>query len=359
MKELIRFFLKMGILGFGGPTAHIAMMQDELVSKQKWCDQETFMDGLALCNVLPGPASTQLGIYMGYIHKGILGGILAGLCFILPSFILITLIAYFYFTFGTQLNVNQWLYGVNPFVISMVLIAVLTMKKKMITSTSSLLLALLSFIFIYFFNINIIIVMILASCFGIFFYNTKKIKLFLFSPVILLALPTQLFTFFLQVGSFIYGGGLVIIPVIEQYVVHQMGWLTQTEFLAGITFGQITPGPVVITAAFIGFKVLGLFGSIIATIGIFLPSFLFILLTGKYFLKAKDLPIIKAALKAIHPVVIGSILASLLSLFPTAVIDFSTLGIFLLSFVLLYKYKVNTFILLFISSIVGSLLFLL
>lgn len=359
MKELIRFFLKIGILGFGGPTAHIAMMQDELVTKQEWCDQETFMDGLALCNVLPGPASTQLGIYMGYLHKGIIGGILAGLCFILPSFILITLIAYVYFTFGTQLHINQWLYGVNPFVIAMVLIAVLTMKKKMIRSTSSIWIALISFVLIYFFKVNIIIVMLLAACFGIFFYQSKKVKMFLFSPIILLSLPTQLFGFFISVGSFIYGGGLVIIPVIEQYVVHQMGWLTQTEFLAGITFGQITPGPVVITAAFIGFKVFGFLGSIIATIGIFLPSFLFILLTAKYFLKAKDLPVIKAALKAIHPVVIGSILASLLSLFPTAVLDLSTLCIFIISFVLLYKYRVNTFLLLFLCSILGSLLFLL
>lgn len=358
MKEIITYFLKIGLFGFGGPMAHIAMMQEELVHKRKWCDETHFLDGLALCNVLPGPASTQLGIYLGYIRGGLLGGVLAGICFILPAFIIITLFSMLYFNYGTLVDFNQILRGINPMIIAIILSALLTMGKKNIKNDTMLwALMLFSFISIYFFQVNIIIVFLLAGIVSTFYYGRFKRKQYSIAlPFMVAVLPQELFFFFMKVGSFIYGGGLVIIPFIEQFVVFEQQWLTQSEFLAGITLGQITPGPILITAAFIGYKVLGFLGALIATLGIFLPSFIIILFFARYFMKVKELAWVKLALKGINAAVIGSILAALCSLFPSAITSLVTLLLFIAGFIALDRYKMNVFILILGSGLLGLFL---
>lgn len=362
MKEIITYFLKIGILGFGGPMAHIAMMDSELVEKRKWATKDEFLDGLAVCNLLPGPASTQLGIYLGYVKGGILGGILAGISFIFPAFIIITVLSYIYFKLGNIPSINGILYGVNAVVIPLISTSLLKMYKKTILTKSQFIIFLTTTISITFFRLNMIVAMIFSGIVGIIIYsdilkkkNNTKLRSIAF-PMATLPLLSDLFLFFIKVGSFIYGGGLVIIPFIENEVVNKLGWLTQSEFLSGIALGQITPGPVVITSAFIGYKVFGALGSLIATVAIFLPSFLFILIAAPYLKKIKDISWVKAALKGINASVIGSILSAIISLIPTAIIDIPTFLIVILGFIAILKYKINILWCVFTSGVIGLIL---
>lgn len=362
MKEIFNYFLKIGLLGFGGPMAHIAMMDSELVEKRKWSTKEDFLDGLAVCNLLPGPASTQLGIYMGYLKGGTLGGILAGTAFILPAFLIITLLSYIYFKFGGIPSIAGVLYGINAVVIALISSSLLNMYKKTIITKSQLVIFVVTTIAITLFKVNMIIAMIFAGIAGIFIYsnptknkNGEKLRSIAI-PLAFVTLPSELFLFFIKVGSFIYGGGLVIIPFIENEVVTKLGWLTKTEFLAGIALGQVTPGPVVITAAFIGYKVYGFIGSLLSTFAIFLPSFIFILVAAPYLKKLKDIPWVKAALKGVNAAVIGSILASIISLVPAAIVDIPTLLIAMVGFVAIIKYKINVFWCVGTSGVLGLIL---
>lgn len=362
MKEIFNYFFKIGLIGFGGPMAHIAMMDSDLVEKKKWSTKDEFLDGLAVCNLLPGPASTQLGIYMGYLKGGILGGTLAGIAFILPAFIIITLLSYIYFEFGTIPSIAGILYGINAVVIALISSSLLTMYKKAINNKTQFVIFSLTTIAISLFKVNMIATMLFAGTAGAFIYsnpsenkNHKKLSSFAF-PIVFAPMISKLFLFFIKVGAFIYGGGLVIIPFIENEVVTKLGWLTKTEFLAGIALGQVTPGPVVITAAFIGYKVLGFIGALVSTVAIFLPSFVFILIAAPYLKKVKDIMWIKAALKGVNAAVIGSILSSIISLIPVAIIDLPTILIAVVGFVSIVKYKINVFWCIGISSILGLVL---
>lgn len=348
MKEILSYFLKIGFLGFGGPMAHIAMMDEDLVEKRKWASKEEFLEGLAVCNMLPGPASTQLGIYMGYLKGGLMGGVLAGIGFILPSFIIITLLSFLYFSYGTLPQLKSILYGINAVVIPLIGISLYKMSIKSIEGSKAFIIFIISAVAIYFGKANIILVMTISGIAGVFIYygfqkNNSKLN----------SLMLPLFLFFFKVGAFIYGGGLVIIPFIEAEVVEKLAWLTKEEFLAGIALGQITPGPVVITAAFIGYKIANVIGAFIATLAIFLPSFIFILGSAPYLKKIKNIPWIKGLLKGVNASVIGSILAALLSLVPKALIDPWTILIAIAGFIAMWKYKVNIFYVVAASGVIG------
>ncbi|GAA0724933.1 chromate efflux transporter [Clostridium malenominatum] len=362
MKEIISYFLKIGLLGFGGPMAHIALMDSELVEKRKWSTKDEFLDGLAVCNLLPGPASTQLGIYMGYMRGGILGGILAGISFIFPAFIIITVLSYIYFKFGEIPSIAGVLYGINAVVIALISSSLLNMYKKTIAIKSQFIIFLATTTAITLFKVNMIVAMILAGICGIFLYsdsfknkNHRNLHSIAF-PLVFTPLLSKMFIFFIKVGLFIYGGGLVIIPFIENEVVTKLGWLTQAEFLAGIALGQVTPGPVVITAAFIGYKVSGFIGALLSTVAIFLPSFIFILIAAPYLKKLKDIPWVKAALKGVNAGVIGSILSSIILLIPAAIVDIPTLLFAVIGFISIIKYKLNVFWCVGISGLLGLIL---
>ncbi|MFZ5967421.1 MAG: chromate efflux transporter [Bacillota bacterium] len=357
MKEIISYFLKIGLFGFGGPMAHIAMMDEELVEKRKWASKEEFLDGLAVCNMLPGPASTQLGIYMGYIRGGVLGGILAGISFIFPAFVIITLLSYMYFNYGSIPEIKGILYGVNAVVIALISTSLYKMGKKSIDDAMGVAIFVFSAMAVYLLKVNMMIVLIIGGLLGIFiYYKRPTMKKNYMIAIPFLAADTmlmKLFTFFIKVGSFIYGGGLVIIPFIEQEVVERLGWMTQQEFLTGISFGQVTPGPVVITSAFIGYKVYGVLGALVAALAIFSPSFAFILIAAPYLKRVKNIPWVKGFLKGINAAVIGTILASILSLIPNALVDIWTIFIAIGGFVALWKYKVNVFYCVGVSGLLG------
>jgi len=379
--EIARYFLFIGIVGFGGPMVHIAMMEDDLVGEDSkgWTSQSIFMEGLAICNMLPGPSSTQLGIFMGWTRAGTKGALVAGFFFMLPTFVLVVLFSWLYFTYQQAPAVEAVFYGINPVVIGLIVGACYSMARSAFAegradveftvlgdswSLDYLLVVLLvaTTLVQAVLGPNPVLLFILSGLVGVLVYRSGWVRrnarrltpwaivatvagaLFVFrdrvfdllgpsvrgaieaTPVwnLLLALWSnpwvQLFSFMLYTGSFIYGGGLVLIPFIETYVVQEFGWMTGREFVDGIAIGQLSPGPVVMTTAFVGYKLMldvsggivavAVLGALVATIGAFGPSFVFITGFFPYFATVRDNEIVQTALTAVNAAVIGAILGA-------------------------------------------------
>lgn len=379
--EVARFFLKLGLVGFGGPLVHIAMMEDELVGEnsKEWSDEGTFMEGLAICNMLPGPASTQLGIFMGWVRAGNPGALVAGATFMAPTFLIVVALSYIYFAYGQLPSVEAFFYGVNPVVIGLIAGAAYSMARSSLKEGRAdleftlgdhewvidvRLLALLvgALIATILLNPNPVIEFAIAGLVAVVLFrpdwlraNRRRVSLTAAGGVILAVLYAfrdriwatvgdsvplpgavggvvaalwgnvwvTLFLFMLYTGSFIFGGGLVLIPFIEKYVVSEFGWLTATQFVDGIAIGQLTPGPVVMTTAFVGYKLmLDVYGSVgwavvgafVAMVGAFAPSFLFITLAFPYVARVRDNDIVRVALFGINAAVVGAIVGATVTL---------------------------------------------
>jgi len=343
LAEIWRVFLKLGCIGFGGPLAHIALIQDEAVEKHKWLSRPELLQGLALSQALPGPASTQLAIYVGFRLRRYRGAIAAGCAFILPAFLLMIFLTWLYFRFQTIPAVQDLFYGVTPVVLAVILLSGYKLGKSVAADRKLLATLIASAALVALSSLNIILLFLLAGIFGILAYGPKadrsKISACLAAapPEVLL----QLAWFFVKVGSLIYGGGLVIVPFIEQEVVNNLGWLTPKEFLDGLALGQMTPGPVVITATFIGFKVASYAGALIATVAIFLPSFLFIFVGAAYMEKIEHSPYVQAFLKPVNAAAVGAILGSFFTLSARALLAPIPLVLFGVSLLAMWRYKVS------------------
>jgi chromate transporter len=299
LREIISYFLKLGCLGFGGPIATMAMMESELVSQRKWIEPERFARAYALVKVLPGAAAIQMAIYIGQARRGRLGGLTAGLCFILPAFFLVLGISIAYTHFHDVPKANKLFSGMQVAALVVILESVFRMSKPYRRKVRSILIALTSAFFI-FYKPSIEPLVILgfgligasnifangprnAAAFfalpaffqnGIFqgsFFQNNFLQDFLQSPLAKVTLVC------LKAGALVFGTGLAIIPMLEHDVVGHYHWLTHAEFLDGLAIGQVTPGPVVITATFIGYKVAGFAGAVFATLAIILPGFINIL----------------------------------------------------------------------------------
>ncbi|MCF2972752.1 chromate efflux transporter [Synechococcus sp. Nb3U1] len=350
LKEIAEVFLRLGSLGFGGPQAHIAMQNDEAVTRRGWMSQEQFTEGVGLCEMLPGPASTQMSIYVGYVRAGGLGAVVAGLCFIAPAFVIEVIFSWLYFRFQGVPQLQGVFFGVAPVVIAIILAFCWKLGRKAIKDWSRGLIAVAAFALLLFGGVNILLLFGLAALVGLLLYGPRSplpgIPGLLPWPVTTLAqtvvatVPPETLTlssfwglerigtyfwpmtlFFLKVGSAIFGGGLVIIPFIAEEVVEQLGWLTPAEFLDGVAIGQFTPGPVVLTAAFIGYKVAGVLGALTATVAIFAPSFAFILLAAPVLLRVRRNAWVKGSLQAITPTALGAIAAATIPLAQNALLQ--------------------------------------
>jgi len=401
--EIARYFLFIGIVGFGGPLVHIAMMEDDLIGEdsRNWTDQSIFMEGLAICNMLPGPASTQLGIFMGWIYAGNLGAIVAGFFFMLPTFILVVFFSWLYFAYQTLPAVEAAFYGINPVVIGLIVGAAYSMARSALAdgrpdvkfdigsktwSVDFLLAALLvaATVATATLNPNPVLEFIVAGLIAVAVYrsdwvraNARRIAtagivtaivgglyalrgrlLELVGPRVRTVIESsplwgiaiglwtnpwvKLFAFMLYTGSFIYGGGLVLIPFIEKYVVTEFAWLTGREFVDGIAIGQLSPGPVVMTTAFVGYKLLldvsgglvwvAVLGALVATIGAFGPSFVFIMGFFPYLARVRENDIIQTALTGVNAAVVGAILGATVTLAAESFVDIFTVGLAAVTF---------------------------
>ncbi|MDH6105051.1 chromate efflux transporter [Anabaenopsis tanganyikae CS-531] len=345
--ELAQLFLKLGLTGFGGPQAHIAMIHDESVVQRGWFTEEEFLAGVAVCEMLPGPASTQMGIYTGYLRGGILGALVAGICFILPAFVIVLILSWAYFRFQGIPQIENLFLGITPVVIAIIFGFCWKLAKRAITDYPGIAIAITVFVVTVLFPLNVLWQFLLAGMVGLVIYPPAStawlvplVPLMQMLPHTMAMVTSKTLTlssfwgleriqeyyltltiFFLKVGSFIFGGGLVIIPLLELEVVNQFHWLTPREFIDGVAIGEFTPGPVVITAAFIGYKVAGALGALISCVAIFTPSFLFIMGAAPLLVRIRQNPWIRSFLRGVTPAVLGAIASAAIPLAKTAIIQ--------------------------------------
>lgn len=289
LPTLARLFFKLGVIGFGGPAAHIAMLEDEVVARRGWMTRETFLDLVGATNLIPGPNSTEMTMHVGYMRAGWRGLIVAGMCFILPAAVSVGLLAWLYVQYGTRPEALPYLTGIHAAVLAVILGALWRLGRSAVKSVflgllgAGVLAALAA-------GLGPLVALLAGGVLGMILLATRRTSTLPFHlwpvvPVALLqgvAVPGvslwKLGLFFLKVGAVLYGSGYVLIAFLENGLVHDYGWLTQQQLLDAVAFGQFTPGPVLTTATFIGYLVAGVPGAVVATVAIFAPSFLFVAL---------------------------------------------------------------------------------
>lgn len=303
--EIARLFLKVGLIGFGGPAAHIAMMEDEVVTRRQWLSRQHFLDLIGATNLIPGPNSTEMTMHIGYERAGWRGLCVAGACFIFPAVLITGLLAWFYVHFGTLPEAAPFLAGIKPAVIAVILGAVWRLGTRAVKGWRFAVLGLAVAVAVLL-GLGEVVALLGGGVLGMIWLRlsgydslhtaARLIPLFLLQPVASVrdATGTALATgsvagaavsmtlwklgwFFLKVGAILYGSGYVLVAFLEGGLVQDYGWLTQVQLLDAIAIGQLTPGPVLSTATFIGYMIKGVPGAVVATVGIFLPSFVFVL----------------------------------------------------------------------------------
>ena len=350
LKELIYYFLKLGTFGFGGPVALVGYMHRDLVDQKKWISEEDYKEGMALAQLAPGPLAAQLAIYIGYVHYRIVGATLAGVAFVLPSFLMVLGIGYAYVKFGGLPWVQGVFYGVGAAVIGIIAIGSYKLTTKSIGKDVLLWSIFIVLAVVTFITEQEIIGLILAGGFITWWIKVppKNIigKANLFTPF-LLQIPNafadsklfQLGWFFTKAGAFVFGSGLAIVPFLYGGVVNEFQWLNEKQFVDAVAVAMITPGPVVITVGFIGYLVDGFCGAIIAAIATFLPCYLFTIVPAPYFKKYGKHPAIKAFVDGITAAAIGAIAGAVLVMAKRSLVDIPTILIALTTVLLLHRFK--------------------
>lgn len=289
--EVARLFLKLGLTAFGGPAAHIGMMHDETVKRRKWLSDQEFLDLVGATNLIPGPNSTEMAIHVGYLRAGWRGLIAGGTCFIVPAMLIVLLLAWVYVRLGSTPQAEWLLYGIKPAVIAIILQALWSLGQKAVKGATTAAVAVIV-VALYLAGVNEIALLFgggLAVMFAANFRRIKKGIRGVFIPLgsvgvlsqvsIPFNLP-QLFITFLKIGAVLYGSGYVLLAFLRADFVIRFGWLTDQQLMDAIAIGQVTPGPVFTTATFIGYVLAGIPGALLATLGIFLPSFIFVAISN-------------------------------------------------------------------------------
>ncbi|MDF2944136.1 MAG: chromate transporter, chromate ion transporter family [Herbinix sp.] len=378
LKEIALVFLKLGSVAFGGPAAHVAMMENELVKKRKWLEKDRFLDLYGATNLLPGPNSTELAIHIGYERGGWLGLILAGSCFILPAMIIVMIIAMIYSIHGTLPEITGIMYGIKPVVIAIILQALIRLGQSAIKNKSTGVIGVLVIV-LSFFGFHELLLLAAAGLIMMLIANRGKLmrtgtRLSVFVPFFLLtavAPPsiflttktspekfmglTRLFLTFLKIGSVLYGSGYVLLAFLEADFVERFQVLTKTQLLDAVSVGQITPGPVFTTATFIGYILHGFPGGILATIGIFLPAFLLVVIVNPYIHRLRSSTWFSGILDGVNVASWGLMTVVSWKLAIAAIIDIPTLLLAILSIIVVFRFKINSFWLVLGGAITGYL----
>jgi chromate transporter len=345
-KEIAAAFLKLGVTSYGLATWGI--MQAELQEKRQWVPKERFVEGLSLVNMVPGATATQLGIFLGHARGGWWGGLLAGLCFVLPDFGIMLALTMTYAYLGATPIMRGGLYGLGPVALGIFMVAVYRLGRSAVTSIPQSMIGMAAATASAFSPLGIAAILGLAGGVGILLFHSRRLGvavlmvLTTFLAVMHVApwspsFPitpsaqapastypaglTALGTFFFQVGALTFGGGLTMIAFIQEQVVHQFHWLTPQEFIDGFALSQFTPGPILMVAAYIGYKVAGIAGAVVAATATFLPSFVLMLSILPMFERVRTLVWTKAAMKGVGPAVIGVLAVSLVRMAPHALPD--------------------------------------
>lgn len=365
LKEVALLFLKLGFTAFGGPAAHTAMMQREVVEKRRWMDHEKFLDLMGATNLIPGPNSTELAIHLGHVRAGWKGLLVAGFCFISPAVLMVLTLAYLYKKYGTLPQIEPFIYGIQPAVIAVIVAAVYPLAEKSIKNRTLLIVGIVVFI---------LAVLGVKELYLLFGSGLLMMGMHLlghrsgtraFLPILLSTKPSlawldpsllQLFWIFLKIGSVLYGSGYVLFAFLEQELV-QRGLLTSKQLLDSIAVGQFTPGPVFTTVTFVGYLMEGWNGALVSTVAIFLPAFVFVALLGPLMRLLRSSKIFSTFLDAVNVASVALIAAVCVSMSLQTLSDWRTVAIALSAFAVLWRFKtLNSAWVIIGGSLVGLLL---
>ncbi len=352
--EVILLFLRLGITGFGGPAAHIAMMHNEVVKRKKWLDDQQFLDLLGATNLIPGPNSTEMAIHIGFLRAGWPGLILGGVSFILPAAVIVAALAWAYVRFGSTPQAGWVLYGVKPVVIALIAKALWDLGKKAANGWLTALVAAALFA-LTFLGINELLLLLAGGLVVMAARNRAWLRK---GGVSALALPLAavplsslavtpfslpvLFLTFLKIGAVLYGSGYVLIAFLQADFVNRLGWLTSQQLIDAIAVGQVTPGPLFTTATFIGYLLGGLSGSLLATLGIFLPGFIFVAATNPLIPRMRRSTWISGLLDGVNAGALGLMAAVTLQLSRTSLVDIPSILLAVASAALVFFTRLNS-----------------
>jgi chromate transporter len=382
LAELALFFLRLGTTAFGGPAAHIAIMEDELVRRRKWLSREKFLDLLGASNLIPGPSSSELAIHIGYLRAGWMGLFVGGLCFILPAAILVAVIAWAYARFGHLPAVAGLLYGVKPVVVAVILQALWglgrTALKSSLLAAAGVVCVALSFI-----GVNAVLVLVgtgatialvhafflsanqhrraAPGAFGLW-RRSVALKLVRVFPLVVAGAPAtaapalwSLFLGFLKIGSVVFGSGYVLLAFLRADLVVDRAWVTDAQLVDAVAIGQVTPGPVFTTATFIGYLLRGPVGAVVATAGIFLPAFLLVAASGPLVPLVRRSATAGAFLDGVNVASLALMATVSFQLGRAAIVDWLTIGLTMASAILLLRYRINSAWLVLGGALIGIL----
>ncbi len=364
VREVAWLFLRLGLVAFGGPVAHTAMMREELVRRRHWVTDERFVDLIGATNLIPGPNSTELAIHLGYDRARWRGLVTAGVCFILPAALIVTGLAWAYVQYGDTPAVEGLLYGVVPAVIAIIvwaLVGLLRIALKLTgpirrpsgTSISLGVLAVAALV-AYLLGVNELAVLAggaLVAAAARFARHPPRFGRGAFAPLLfggpLFPDPTgsqlwQLFVTMLKIGSVLYGSGYVLLAFLRGDFVQRLGWLTEAQLIDAVSIGQVTPGPVFTTATFVGYIVAGPIGALIATVAIFTPSFIFVGLLTRITDRLRASPWTSTMLDGINATALALMAGVSWQLGRAAIVDPLTAGIAVVTLVLLWRTKLNS-----------------
>ena len=380
-KDIAVTMFKLGATSYGGP-AIMGFMQAELQERRRWVSKERFLEGLAVANMVPGATATQLGIFLAYARGGWWGGLLGGLSFVSPAFVIMLALTIGYATFGVTPLARSALYGLGPVVIGFFAIALYRLGKTAASTVPEAIIGLAAAAALATTRLGIVAILVLAGCAGLLlFYRGKSLARVraLSGLVVLAVLATVWWTltsapsstgggwtpnpkslldlglYFLNVGAFTIAGGLTMIAFIQDQVVGQFGWLTPREFIDGLALGQLTPGPVLMIAAYVGYKLAGLAGAAVAATAAFLPSFVIMLAMLPILDRVRQMTWVKAVTKGMSPAVIGVLAVSLVRLSPAAIPDPSALAILIVTVIAAMAFHIGAFKLMLGGAIAGVL----
>lgn len=371
LTEVATLFLKLGMTAFGGPAAHIAMMHDETVKRRKWLSDQEFLDLVGATNLIPGPNSTEMAIHVGFLRAGWLGLIVGGVCFIIPAMLVVMVLAWVYVQFGATPQAEWLLYGVKPVVIAVIVQALWNLGQKAVKSLLITLIG-LAVLVLYFFGINEIVLLFAGGLLVMIGTNIQRLRKQtmggfpapLFAGLNMLAFSTLaskpfgfplLFFTFLKIGAVLYGSGYVLLAFVRADLVIRFGWLTDQQLLDAVAIGQITPGPVFTTATFIGFVLGSIPGALLATLGIFLPSFIFVAISNPLIPRIRNSAWASGLLDGVNVASLGLMAAVTWQLGRASLIDPLTIFITLVCLGLLIRFKVNSTWLIGGGAIIGLL----
>ena len=368
VRDLVLYFLRLGAIGFGGPVALVGQMEQELVGGRRWLTKDEFREGVAVCQALPGPLAIQVGIFISYIRSGFWGAWAGGWAFILPNFLFVAALGALYVHFGDLSPVKAIFYGVSPAVIALIVYSSYRLARLGMEDRLQWVIAAGCFIVTVALQAEVAVLFIAAGTIGIACYGTllrgrsaaAGLPVLAAVPATLGAVTVpagavlgRLLVFFLKAGSLTFGSGLVIVPFLEKGLVQQTGWLNGSQFLVAVAMGMLSPGPVVITATFVGYLVAGIWGSVLSTIGIFLPSFLLVLTVAPMLIRHRENPNIQGFVKGAYAAAIGTIVGAGVLLGRVAIGDWLTALVAIASLVALVRWRVSNPLLVAVTAVIG------